>query len=224
MKKLVLGIAVLIFSILPAMSLENLNFKYGYISDNAKVITQDDYAGITAIIKELQEKTTAEIAVVTVKSLQGQSIERTATEIGRKYKVGAADKNNGVVILVAPNERKARLEVGMGLESEITNPKADSIMNTDMVPYFAKGDYSKGIYRGVASTANLIAGAYGIELTNTANAPAKTAGAPSSSKKSNVPFWAWPIIIIAGLLGIGKKGNFGGGGGFSGGKGSTGSW
>ncbi len=224
MKKFTLGIVLLIFSIMPCFSLETLNFNYGYISDNAKIITKEDYNGITAIIKELKEKTTAEIAVVTVKSLQGRSIEYTAVQIGRKYKVGAKDKNNGVVIIIAPNERKARLEVGMGLESEITNTKADSIMNTDMVPYFSKGEYSKGIYRGVASTANLIADAYGIALTSTANAPAKTIGNTNSSKESGVPFWAWPIVIIAGLLGIGKKGNFGGGGGFSGGKGSTGSW
>ena len=74
-----------------------------------------------------------------------------------------------MVILVAPNERKARIEVGMGLESEITNDKADTIMHSDMLPYFSKGDYSKGIYRGVSSTATLIAQSYGTTLTTTAN-------------------------------------------------------
>ncbi len=223
MKRLFYILMLMILTIIPVSALENLDFKAKFISDNAKVITESDYEQINNIIDELQKKTTADIAVVTLKSLQGKSIEETAVEIGRKYKVGAKGSNNGVVILVAPNERKARIEVGMGLESEITNDKADTIMNTDMLPYFSKGDYSKGIYRGVSSTATLIAQSYGTTLTTTSNTPARTT--PSSEKKNEkIPFWAWPLIIIAGILGIGKKGKFGGGGGFSGGKGSTGSW
>lgn len=124
MRKIFLLFTLAVLSIMPVFALENLNFRSGYISDNAKLITSEDYEQITNIIKELQEKTTADIAVVTINSLNGKSVEDTAVEIGRKYKVGAKDKNNGVVILVAPNERKARLEVGMGLESEITNSKA----------------------------------------------------------------------------------------------------
>lgn len=223
MKKFIYILFALIITIVPALAVENLDFKSMFISDNAKVITESDYEQINNIIDELQKKTTADIAVVTVTSLQGQSIENAAVEIGRKYKVGAKGSNNGVVILVAPNERKARIEVGMGLESEITNDKADTIMHSDMLPYFSKGDYSKGIYRGVSSTATLIAQSYGTTLTTTANTPARTT--PSTEKKQEkIPFWAWPLVIIAGILGIGKKDKFGGGGGFSGGKGSTGSW
>lgn len=224
MKKIFLLFTLFVISIMPVFSLESMNFRSGYISDNAKIITPEDYEQITNIIKELQEKTTADIAVVTVNSLQGQSVEDTAVEIGRKFKVGAKDKNNGVVILVAPNERKARLEVGMGLESDITNSKADTIMNADMVPYFSKGDYSKGIHKGVASTATLIAESYGTTLTSTASAPPKTTGKPADKKKNNIPFWAWPLVLLLALFGKGKGGKFGGGGGFSGGKGSTGSW
>lgn len=224
MRKLLLTLALFIMVVLPVFSLEKMDFKYGYISDNAKLIAAEDYKQISNIIKELQEKTTADIAVVTVNSLEGKSIEDTAVEIGRKYKVGAKDKNNGVVILVAPNERKARIEVGMGLESEITNSKADTIMNADMVPYFSKGEYSKGIYKGVASTATLIAESYGTTLIATANAPAKTTSENNNNKKSDFPFWAWPLLLFAIPFGKGKGGRFGGGGGFSGGKGSTGSW
>lgn len=221
MKKFILTCIVAILnicSIMPALALENLNFKAGYISDNADLLMENDYSAVTSIIKELQEKTSAEIAVVTLNSLDNQKVEDVAVEIGRKFKVGAKDKNNGVVVLVAPNEKTARIEVGIGLENVISNQKAQTIMDDDMVPYFAKGYYSSGIYRGVASIANVIATSQNVELSSTSGMPAQE----KNDKK--IPFWAWPIILIASLLGVGKKGNFGGGGGFSGGKGATGRW
>lgn len=223
MKKFFLTFTLLLLTILPVFALEELNFKFLYISDNAKIIDSESFTKITSIIQELKDKTSAEIAVVTLRSLQGKSIEDTAVEIGRKYKVGAKDANNGVVIVVAPNEREVRLEVGMGLESEITNSLAETIVNVDMVPYFAKNEYSKGIHRGVASTAKLIAQSYNVTLDSVSNAPPKTAK-QNESKSEKIPFWVMPILFIMLLLKKGRGGNFGGGGGFSGGKGATGRW
>jgi len=117
-----------IFFVFSLFAVEDLDFNYGFISDNAKIINWKDCNKIESIIFKLKKETTAEIAVVTVNSLQGKSVEDTAVEVGRKYGVGAKDVNNGVVILVAPNERKMRIELGMGLEDKITNKQAEKIV------------------------------------------------------------------------------------------------
>ncbi len=220
MKKIFVTLLILVFST-AVLALENLNFKGGYISDNANIITRNDYSAIESIIRELKSETTAEIAVVTVNSLQGQNIEDVAVQIGRTYKVGAKNINNGIVLLVAPNERTARIEVGMGLENTITNNKADNIMNDDMIPYFAQNEYSKGIYRGVASLADIIANSYNKTLTYTSNAPEK-----KTYKNNRAPWWVYPLAFFAIIFGgrRRRRGAFGGGGGFSGGHGSTGRW
>ena len=220
MKKIFVTLLILVFST-AVLALENLNFKGGYISDNANIITRNDYSAIESIIRELKSETTAEIAVVTVNSLQGQNIEDVAVQIGRTYKVGAKNINNGIVLLVAPNERTARIEVGMGLENTITNNKADNIMNDDMIPYFAQNEYSKGIYRGVASLADIIANSYNKTLTYTSNAPEK-----KTYKNNRAPCWVYPLAFFAIIFGgrRRRRGAFGGGGGFSGGHGSTGRW
>jgi len=220
MKKIFVTLLILVFST-AVLALENLNFKGGYISDNANIITRNDYSAIESIIRELKSETTAEIAVVTVNSLQGQNIEDVAVQIGRTYKVGAKNINNGIVLLVAPNERTARIEVGMGLENTITNNKADNIMNDDMIPYFAQNEYSKGIYRGVASLADIIANSYNKTLTYTSNAPEK-----KTYENNRAPWWVYPLAFFAIIFGgrRRRRGAFGGGGGFSGGHGSTGRW
>lgn len=220
MSKKILGL-LLTFLCLPAIALERLDFKYGYISDNARIIDNESYEKINNVIEELKEKTTAEIAVVTLNSLQGKSIEDTAVEIGRKYKVGAKNVNNGVVIVVATKEREVRLEVGMGLEAEISNSTAQTIVDSDMLPYFSQEEYSKGIHRGVVSTAEIIAQSYDITLDNTTDAPPKIS---KNKNNEDIPFWAWPIIILLALFRGGRGSKFGGGGGFSGGRGATGRW
>ena len=112
-----------------------------FISDNAKVLNQSTRDNINAFLWDLQKKTGADIAVVTVNSLDGRSIEETALEIGRKYKLGKKGEDNGAVILVAPNDRKMRIEIGYGLEGIIPDGKAGRIRDEDMIPYFQKGDY-----------------------------------------------------------------------------------
>jgi len=157
-------IAFCLFFFIPLFAVEDLDFNYGFISDNAKIINLKDSNEIERIIFKLKKETTAEIAVVTVNSLQGKSVEDTAVEIGRKYGVGAKGVNNGVVILVAPNERKMRIEFGIGLEDKITNKQAEKIVQKEMIPYFSKGNYSEGILNGVTETAKLVAQCYGKNL------------------------------------------------------------
>ena len=231
-----------IFFVFSSFAVEDLDFNYGFISDNAKIISSRDYNKIESVIFKLKKETTAEIAVVTVNSLQGKSVEDTAVEIGRKYGVGNKDANNGVVILVAPNERKMRIELGIGLEDKITNQQAEKIVKEDMFPYFSKGEYSEGILNGVTETAKLVAQCYGKNLFNTIDR--KISLDKETAKLFVIIFFLWLfkgkgilqillILILCWLITLytersipnkkGKDGNFGGGGGFSGGHGASGS-
>ena len=218
-----------IFLVFSSFAVEDLDFNYGFISDNAKIISLRDYNKIESIISDLKKETTAEIAVVTVNSLQGKSVEDTAVEIGRKYGVGDKDANNGVVILVAPNERKMRIELGIGLEDKITNQQAEKIVKEGMIPYFSRGEYSEGILNGVTETAKLVTQCYGKNLC-------KTTDRKTSCNKEAIKIFAAALSVVLprrrkGGKSRGGKGFFGGGGGFSGGgggfsggSGASGSW
>lgn len=240
-KKLFCVFFLLLLSI-PVFGLEDLDFKGGFVSDNAHIIAEEQENKINAIISELQQQTTADIAVVTLSSLNGNSVGDTAVQIGREYKVGAKGVNNGIVFLVAPNEREARIEIGMGLEDKISNRKAESIMNNDIIPYFKNDDYSNGILKGVISISNLVAGIYDKKLDSTNSASQSLPSQKGENPLKDVPIFVWValaigIIITAispsdssrgnrrGRSGIGgRRGSFGGGGGFSGGHGATGKW
>lgn|SRR5574344_1740510 len=229
MKKVILGLFLLIFTLicLPVQALEDLNFQSGFISDNAKVINQQDYEAMNKFLWELHNKTTADIAVVTVTSLQGEDVRNVAIQIGNKYKVGAKGKNNGVVLLVAPNERKARIEVAPGLMNVLSASVDQDIMDNTMIPYFKSGDYSKGIYSGAAKMTTIIAKSYNVQMTtlDATNIPQDQKNGAGKSNDQDIPLWAWPFIIIGGIFsGSGRRGAFGGGGGFGGGCGASGSW
>ena len=136
-----------------------------FISDNAGVLNKSTEDSINAFLWDLQKKTGSDIAVVTVKSLDGRSIEETALEIGREYKLGKKGEDNGAVILVAPDERRMRIEIGYGLEGIIPDGKAGRIRDNDMLPYFKKGDYQSGIHRGTYSLARAVAKGYNTDLS-----------------------------------------------------------
>ena len=89
------------------------------------------------------------VVVATVPTLQGSSIEGYATQLFNTWRLGRADKTNGVLLLVAPNERKVRIEVGYGLEGRLTNEICALILQDDVLPHFRKGDFAGGVTQGV---------------------------------------------------------------------------
>jgi uncharacterized protein len=121
----------------------------GRVVDQAGVMTEASRNDIEAKSKELEDKSGIQLVVATVKSLQGGDIETYANELFRFWKLGEAKKNNGVLLLVAPNEHKVRIEVGYGLEGTLTDALASVIISSAIVPRFKANDYSGGIQRGV---------------------------------------------------------------------------
>ncbi len=136
----------------------------GYVSDLAGVISPEAKARLEALCAELEQKTGAQMAIVTVQSLEGESVENYAVGLFKQLGVGSKKDNRGVLLLVAPNERKYRIEVGYGLEPVINDARAGDAGRA-MVPYLRQGDYGKAAEVAAWQLAKYIADDAGATLS-----------------------------------------------------------
>lgn len=158
-----------------------------YVLDEANVIPADIEARIEKLSAEIESATPgAEIAVVTVTSLGGITIEEYAEERFDQLGVGAKDKDNGVLLLVAMTERQMRIEVGYGLEGALPDSKAGSIIDSIMTPKFKAGDIAGGIEAGHAAIAGVVAEEY--------EAYVPGAEAPSGGS------WLLVLLVLGGVI------------------------
>lgn len=147
------------FQLCSLASVPALDFN-GYVADHAGVLSLNAEQIINKKLDFLREKTGAVVAVITLHSLNGDSVENVALEVGRKYRVGEVGKNNGLIFLVAPNEKRLRLEVGYGLEGVISDSVAGRIRDEYILPSFKQGNYETGIKDGVSVISNVIISKY----------------------------------------------------------------
>jgi uncharacterized protein len=147
-KRLAAALLVSLFALAPVFAL-NFPALTGRVVDQANIIQADTRAAIEQKSAELEEKSGIQLVVATVNSLEGQEIEPYANELFRKWALGEKKKNNGVLLLVAPNERRVRIEVGYGLEGTLTDALSKVIISNAMTPRFKAGNFSEGISRGV---------------------------------------------------------------------------
>jgi uncharacterized protein len=130
----------------------------GRVVDQANVMTAPSRNDLEAKLKELEDKSSIQLVVATVKSLQGSDVETYTNELFRFWKLGEAKKNNGVLLLVAPAEHKVRIEVGYGLEGTLTDALSSVIISSAIIPRFKTGDFSGGIERGVDGITSVLSG------------------------------------------------------------------
>ena len=147
-KRMAAALMVALFAIAPAFAI-NFPALTGRVVDQANIIQSDKRAAIEQKSADLEEKSGIQLVVATVNSLEGQEIEPYANELFRKWALGEKKKNNGVLLLVAPNERRVRIEVGYGLEGTLTDALSKVIISNAMTPRFKAGNFSEGISRGV---------------------------------------------------------------------------
>ncbi|TIW45560.1 MAG: YgcG family protein, partial [Mesorhizobium sp.] len=121
----------------------------GRVVDNADIIDAATEAALTRKLADFEAKSSDQIVVATVPSLDGEEIEPYANRLFRAWKLGQAGEDNGVLLLVANNDRKMRIEVGYGLEGTLTDLHTRLIIENDMVPAFRAGDFSGGIAKAV---------------------------------------------------------------------------
>jgi uncharacterized protein len=138
----------------------------GWINDFAGVISTEYKDKINILLSELEEKTSAEIAVVTIKDIAPYDEKEYARMLFDKWKPGKKGKDNGVLILLAINQRAWRIETGYGVEGILPDGLCGEIGRSYMVPYFKDLRYSEGLYFGINKIANIIANDANINLTN----------------------------------------------------------
>jgi uncharacterized protein len=130
----------------------------GRIVDEAGLLSSADYAALNSELAALEEKSTDQVAVVTLKSLQGYEIEDFGYRLGRHWGIGQKGKDNGILLIVAPNERKVRIEVGRGLEPVMTDALSKLIIDNAILPEFRRGDFPAGIRAGVRDIKDVLLG------------------------------------------------------------------
>ena len=233
--------------VLPALALDFPALS-GRVVDDAGVLDEGTRAALTQKLAEFEAKTTDQFVVVTLKSLQGTSIEDFGVELGRHWQIGQRDKNNGVLLIVAPNERRVRIEVGYGLEGALTDAVSRLIIENGITPRFRAGDFAGGITRGVDDIISVLSGDAEEWKARAARRP-DTVSPTDSTRNDSI----WPVIwvvlvvmvvvficsMLAGALcaailrlfamlslvgGRGSSGGFSGGSGSFGGGGASGRW
>ena len=173
----------------------------GLVLDQTKTLTSEQESALEQKLIAYDKATSNQIAIVLIPSLQGNSIEDVALEILRGWGVGGqAEKDNGVVILVAKNDRKVRIEVGYGLEGAVTDYTASSIIQNTILPNFKNGEYYRGLTEAVDEIMKAAEGRY-------------TAPKDYNKKKGLKPWQIFLIIIFIWII-LGITGRGGRGGGF----------
>ncbi len=130
----------------------------GRVNDNARIMSEATCNSLGEKLKEHEVKTTNQIVVLTIPSLENESIEDYAYKVFNEWKLGQKDKNNGILIVVVPDERRMRIEVGYGLEGTLPDILAGRIIQNIMAPRFREGDFDTGITEGVTAVITILEG------------------------------------------------------------------
>jgi len=220
----------------------------GRVVDQAGVLSAATRADLEGKLATLEQKSGIQLVVATVATLGGQEIEPYANDLFRQWKLGEAEKNNGVLFLVAPKEHKVRIEVGYGLEGTLTDAISKIIILNAVAPRFKTGDFDGGVSRGVDDITTVLT----TDSSEWQKKPDLRAQDDSSTGGAIIAFLIIIFIVIlvlrsgnrgggggignaivlGSMLGSGRSsggggfggGGFSGGGGSSGGGGASGSW
>ena len=197
-----------------------------YINDYAHMLSSDTVQQLDTKLRQFEQKTSNQITVVTVDSLDGQSLDQTATKLEDQWHIGTKKHSNGVILLIAKKDHKARIEVGYGLEGVLTDTLSGMIIRNELVPSFKQRRYNLGVTKTVDAIIKATQHAY-----------------KGSATKYDDSWYGLLFLVIlfvfflrsffgsgfggggsSGFLGSGggRSSNTSGGGGFSGGGGSSG--
>ena len=225
----------------------------GRVVDQANILTPQIRADLTAKLESLETKTSRQLVVVTVPSLQGLEIEAYGYQLGRAWGIGEKKRDTGVLLIVAPNERRVRVEVGYGLESMLTDALSNAILQEQVLPKFRAGDQAGGVVAGTDALIAQLSLPDDQAKARVAVATQPPAAAPNpyplflvgllvlwvafgligtigGRKGHRADLWLLPLMFFAGggmRRGMGGGmggGGFSGGGGSFGGGGASGRW
>lgn len=195
----VAGIILMSFFLLTAKSYGQVSYPkaIGLVNDFANVLSADKRQELEIKLKDFEKQTSIELTVVTVESLQGLSVERFTLGLANTWGVGKADQNNGVVLLIAPIERKLRIEVGLGLKQRLTNSAADNIIQSDILPLFKNQQMEAGILAGAQSLMRKLESSAPTQPKTMVSAKVAEQAATQKSASEGSPYFL--LIVFGGL-------------------------
>lgn len=155
-----LWLLLYITATIPSVQAQSFPPLTGRIVDQAQLLDQSQNASLSAKLATHEAQTSNQIVVATISDLDGYAIADYANRLGRQWQIGTAENDNGVLLVVAPNERKVRIEVGYGLEGALTDALSSIIIQREILPAFRSNDYPGGINNGVNAIIQAIAGEY----------------------------------------------------------------
>ena len=217
----------------------------GRVVDEARLLTAQQRERLVATLAAHERQTGMQVVVVTLTSLQGLPIADYGYQLGRHWGIGEKDKDTGALLIVAPNEREVRIEVGYGLEGDLTDATSKLIIENVIIPEFRAGRFGEGIVAGTGAILEVLGGAPPSDVAPARQPQRDQESAPPlffmilifffimfarsfGSRRRGRRGWygGFPPIGMGGGSrgGGGGGGGFGGGGGGFGGGGSSGSW
>ncbi len=165
----------------------------GRVVDEAHLLKPADRAAIDADLKALEAKSSDQLVVFTTSSLQGYPIEDFGYKLGRAWGIGQKGTNNGVILIIAPTERKVRIEVGRGLEPQLTDLLSTMIIQNRILPEFRRGGFSAGIVAGVHDIKDVLLG-------DAEAVKQRAAKRPTAVRKNEGWGQAIPLLFIVGIF------------------------
>lgn len=148
-KKIILSVLVTIVSVTSVFALKVPPVSSGPVVDQANLLSPEQKLLLNSELLDISNRTGTQIAVLTIKSLEGISLESYSMKVAEQWKLGSAEKDDGVLLLVSLAEKKIRIEVGYGLEGDLTDTKCGLIIRNIMAPQFQAGRYGDGIIDAV---------------------------------------------------------------------------
>jgi uncharacterized protein len=205
------------------------------VHDEAHILSQGTIDLLESELKRFEDSTTNQIAILTINSLDGEILEQYAIRVAHdEWKLGQADKDNGVLLLIAIEDKKIRIEVGQGLEGVLTDALSNRIIRNEIAPNFRRGDYDAGVTAAAHAIMSAIKGEYKADRRRSSNSISGSGRFMfllivlilyilfrAFSRRGGGGGAAW-AAGTGWYLGGGSRGGGWGGGGFSGGGGSFG--
>ena len=200
--------AVCLWLVLAAVTVQAADVPYltGRIVDNAEILSPVARESLEAKLAAHEQATTNQVVILTVPSLDGESIEGFATRVFEAWQLGQAGQDNGVLVIVAPHDRRMRIEVGYGLEGTLTDLQAARIIRDRMTPPFREGRYDDGVTAGVEA---IVATLEGPSVEETPSAPVASSERSGffdneqlAAFEGDLPPWPMRILLGAFIFGI----------------------
>jgi len=195
------------------------------VNDLDGILTGDEIAELTSLLKNIEDKTSAQVALLIIPYLHGENLEdyalRVAENWGKNKGLGQKDRDNGVLLLISITDKKLRIEVGYGLEAILNDGKCGYIIRNVIVPYFKKGDYYSGLKAGLEKIGGIISKED--DITPEELEKYRKARNKENSEGAPIGFIIFVVfIIIIALKNGGGRGGYYSGGSFGGGSFSSG--